>query len=70
MSNKQPDYAHADTCRQEMRSIYVFDLYVSRRSAQDLQSKLKQLPFKAEAPVNPNPNPDPHQLTPTPTLNN
>ena len=57
VSDKKPDYAHADTCRQEKRSMYVFDLHVSRRSAQDLQTKLKQLPFKAEAPLNPNPNP-------------
>ena len=53
MSDKKPDYAHADTCRQEMRSVYVFDLYVSRPSAQDLQTKLKQLPFKAEDPSSP-----------------
>ena len=49
MSNKQPDYAHADPCRQERRSAYVFKLFVSRPSAPNLSSKLKQLPFKATA---------------------
>ena len=50
MSDKVPDYAHADPCRQEKRSVYVFDLFVSRPSAPDLSTKLGQLSFKAEAP--------------------
>ena len=50
MSDKVPDYAHADPCRQELRSVYVFDLFVSRPSAPDLSSKLDQLSFKADAP--------------------
>ena len=49
MANKMPDYAHADPCRQEMRSVYVFDLFVSRPSAPDLSTKLAQLDFKAAA---------------------
>ena len=49
VSDKKPDYAHADPCRQERRSEYVFKLFVSRPSAPDLSSKLKQLPFKATA---------------------
>ena len=49
VSDKKPDYAHADPCRQERRSAYVFKLFVSRPSAPNLSSKLKQLPFKATA---------------------
>ena len=44
-----PDYAHADTCRQEKRAVYIFDLFVSRPSAPDLTTKLNQLDFKATA---------------------
>ena len=49
VSDKLPDYAHADPCRQEKRSVYVFDLFVSRPSAPDLSTKLSQLGFKAQA---------------------
>ena len=49
VSDKLPDYAHADPCRQEKRSVYVFDLFVSRPSAPDLSTKLSQLSFKAQA---------------------
>jgi len=49
VADKMPDYAHADPCRQEMRSVYIFDLFVSRPSAPDLSTKLAQLKFKAVA---------------------
>ena len=49
VADKMPDYAHADPCRQEMRSVYIFDLFVSRPSAPDLSTKLGQLDFKAAA---------------------
>ena len=49
VADKMPDYAHADPCRQEMRSVYIFDLFVSRPSAPDLSTKLGQLDFKATA---------------------
>ena len=49
VSDHTPDYAHADPCRQEKRSVYIFDLFVSRDSAPDLTTKLAQLPFKASA---------------------
>ena len=49
VQDKTPDYAHADPCRQEKRSVYIFDLFVSRPSAPDLKTKLDQLDFSAMA---------------------
>ena len=49
MQDKTPDYAHADPCRQETRSVYIFDLFVSRPSAPDLTTKLDQLDFSAQS---------------------
>ena len=49
VQDKEPDYAHADPCRQEKRSVYIFDLFVSRPSAPDLTTKVAQLDFNAQA---------------------